>query len=367
MKRLWFQTVFERYLAREVLSAVLLVLLGFLALFAFFDVVYELKSVGKGAYTFIYALTYVALGLPGRVYELAPIAALIGGLLALSTLARHSEITVLRASGMSTARLMWLLARLAFALAIATLLLGEIVVPTSERFAQQLRTRALSNVVAQEFRSGLWLKDGRVFINVRAATPDARLIGLRIYEFDKQSRLKSVTQAEGGVFLAPDAWQLSNVDRTVLDFSGPHPKARVEKAEAERWQSALNPDLLSVLMVAPERMSIYGLVTYWQHLVDNKQKTLRYEIALWKKLFYPLAVLVMFALALPFAYFSNRVGSVSLKLFGGVMLGIVFHMLNGLFSSLGVINSWPPLASAAAPSVVFLLIALGMIWWVERR
>lgn len=367
MKRLGFQHLYERYVAREVTTAVLLVLLGFLALFAFFDLVYELKSVGKGGYTFFYALTFVTLGLPGRVYELAPIAALIGGLLALSTLARHSEITVLRASGMSTLRLMWLLTRLAVVLAAATLLVGELVVPSSERVAQQLRTRALSNVVAQEFRSGLWLKDGRVFINVRAATPDARLSGLRIYEFDEQSRLKNVTQAKSGEFVPPGAWQLEGVSRTVLDYTGPQPKGRVEIKDAEIWYSALNPDLLSVLMVAPERMSIYGLVTYWQHLVDNKQKTLRYEIALWKKLFYPVAVLVMFALALPFAYFSSRAGGVSLKLFGGVMLGIVFHMLNGLFSSLGVINSWPPLASAAAPSAFFLLVALGMIWWVERR
>jgi lipopolysaccharide export system permease protein len=359
--------LYQRYLSRELLKSVLLVLIAFLSLFGFFDLVYELKSVGTGVYSFALAVSYVALGLPGRLYELAPIAALIGSLLALSTLARHSEITVLRASGMSTRNLLGVLARFAFALAVFTLLIGELVVPISERIAQQLRTRALSNVVAKEFSSGLWLKDGQTFVNVNSATPDAALLGLRIYEFDDSARLRSVTHADNAAYQPPDAWQLNNVVRTIIDYSQDHPKGMVERKSTETWKSALSPDILSVLMVAPERMSIYGLVTYWQHLHTNKQKTLRYEIALWKKLFYPMSVLVMFVLAMPFAYFNSRSGSVSLKLFGGVMLGILFHMLNGLFSSLGVINAWPPIASAAAPSALFLLIALGLIGWSERR
>ena len=120
-------------------------------------------------------------------------------------------------------------------------------------------------------------------------------------------------------------------------------------------------------MVAPERMSFYSLWNYTRHLSDNHQKTDRYMIALWKKLIYPLAALVMVALALPFGYSHNRVGGVSLKIFSGVMLGILFYALNGLFSNLGVINAWPPFASASAPSALFLVGAMFMLWWVERR
>ena len=120
-------------------------------------------------------------------------------------------------------------------------------------------------------------------------------------------------------------------------------------------------------MVTPERMSLLGLLNYTQHLAENRQKTERYEIALWKKLVYPLATLVMVALALPFGYSHNRVGGASLKIFAGVMMGILFYALNGLFSNLGVINAWPPFASATAPSGMFLLAAVAMIWWVERR
>ncbi len=309
-------------------------------------------------------MIFVTLSVPGRVYELMPIAALIGTLYALTTLARHSEITVLRASGLATRELLMTLFRVAAVLAALTLLVGEAVMPFSERAAQELRTRAMNKVIAnQGFDTGLWVKDGRSFINIRQVTPDALLLGVRIYKFDDRAALESVTEAKQGRFQLPDRWQLTQVVSTRLHGDA----ATVDSMERMEWVSAVTPDLLSVLMVAPERMSLYGLVNYRRHLAENHQKTERYEIAIWKKLIYPLAALVMVALALPFGYSHNRMGGVSLKIFGGVMIGILFHMLNGLFSSLGVINSWPPFASAATPSALFMLAAVGMLWWVERR
>ncbi len=356
--------LYQRYLMRETLGAIFLVLVAFLALFSFFDLINELRSVGKGGYQLGHALLFVALSLPGMIYELIPIAALIGTLYALSTLARHSEITVLRASGLATGDLLMTLFRVAALLALLTIAVGEGLVPVSERLAQELRTRALSNIIAQQgFESGLWVKDGRSFINIRHATPDARLQGVRIYKFDAANALESVTDAEEAEFSPPEHWLLKGVVRTVLDGD----TARIERADVAEWVSAVNPDLLAVLMVAPERMSLVGLINYTQHLSENRQKTERYEIAIWKKLVYPLASLVMVALALPFGYSHNRVGGVSLKIFAGVMLGILFYALNGLFSNLGVINAWPPFASATAPSALFLLGAIGMLWWVERR
>jgi len=114
-------------------------------------------------------------------------------------------------------------------------------------------------------------------------------------------------------------------------------------------------------------MSGWSLAQYIRHLADNRQATERYEIALWKKVVYPFAALVMMALALPFAYLHVRFGGVGIKVFAGIMLGILFHFLNSLFSTLGVLQSWPPLASALLPSVMFLLMAVEMMWWVERR
>lgn len=356
--------LFQRYLMREIFAAVFLVLAAFLALFSFFDLINELRSVGQGGYEFGHALIYVTLSLPGMVYELTPIAVLIGTLYSLSTLARHSEITVLRASGLATWGLLMTLFKVAGVMALLTFGVGEGLVPFSERMAQELRTRAMSNIIShQGFDTGLWVKDGRSFINISLATPDAELQGVRIYQFDEQNALRSLTEARTATFSPPDQWHLHAVVRTVLGEENSH----VERIEDLQWRSAVNPDLLSVLLVQPERMSLYGLVNYTRHLLNNHQKTERYEIAIWKKLIYPLAALVMVALALPFGYSHDRVGGVSLKIFTGVMLGILFYMLNGLFSNLGAINSWPPLASAIAPSTLFMLAAAGMLWWVERR
>jgi lipopolysaccharide export system permease protein len=184
-----------------------------------------------------------------------------------------------------------------------------------------------------------------------------------------------VLEAKGGEFLGEGQWRLTGVVRTVLgdlktlrqESLSENARSRVEHEDEMRWTSALSPDIIAVLMIAPERMSIIDLVSYLRHLSSNNQSTSRYDIALWKKFFYPAAALVMMALALPFAVHHSRVGGISLQIFGGVMIGVVFHLLNALFSSLGVLHDWPPFASALAPSALFLLAAAGMIWRVERR
>lgn len=356
---------YERYLARELIAATFLVLLAFLGLFAFFDVINEMRFVGQGGYGVVHAVSFVALRLPGRVYELIPICVLIGALFALANLARHSEINVLRVSGVSTAQLLRALFRAAIFFALLTLVVGEFVTPVTERLAQQLKVRATSSVISQEFRSGLWFKDGLSFVNVRHVLPGARLQAVRIYQFDESLRLVSVSDAADGEYLPPDTWRLKKVVTSRLEQGGI--RASVENTPEILWKSALTPDILSVLSIVPERMALNHLVAYIGHLNANRQNADRYEIALWKKLVYPLAALVMVALALPFGYTHNRVAGVSMKIFAGVMIGILFHMLNGMFSSLGVIHAWPPLASAAAPSVLFLIAAATMLWWVERR
>ena len=355
--------IYRRYIAREVLAAILLVLAAFLALFSFFDMITEVKSVGPTGYQLHHAVAFVVLEMPSRVYELMPIAVLIGALYALSALARHSEITVLRASGMSTGDLLVGLLQVAVVVALATFLVGEVVAPPCEKAAQQMRLKAKGKAIGQDLRSGFWVKDERRFINVQKVLPDTRLQGVRVYDFDGDAKLRTVTEAAEGIYMPPASWRLTAVVQTVLSDK----TAEVVRMPDMEWQSALNPDILSVLMVSPERMSLLHLSTYIKHLEENNQKTQRYDIALWKKVIYPLASLVMVALALPFGYTHNRVSGGSMKMFSGVMIGVFFHMLNGLFSNLGAINSWSPIVSAISPSALFMLAAAGMIWWVERR
>jgi lipopolysaccharide export system permease protein len=226
-----------------------------------------------------------------------------------------------------------------------------------------LRLAAMSAVVAQEFRSGLWVKDEFRFVNVREVMPDTSLKGVKIYEFDKEYRLLSISYAERGQFTRDHTWRLSDMVQTRFDSAG----TRVSRQAETEWRSVLTPELLSVLLVQPEKMSAINLYQFTRHLAENRQQTERYEIAMWKKLLYPFAALVMMALALPFAYVHVRMGGMGVKIFSGIMLGVLFHLLNGLSSSVGIIQNWAPFYSAVLPSALFLLGALTMMWWVERR
>jgi lipopolysaccharide export system permease protein len=352
----------ERYLARQIYGAVGFVLLGFLALFAFFDLIAELRDLGNGDYQLRQIFSVVALWVPGHAYELLPIAVLIGTLYVLAHLSSNSEYTVMRAAGLSPSRAGVMLAKVGLAFVLATFAIGEWVAPYSEEAAQQVRMRAMQSMIGGSLDSGLWFKDERSFINVREAREAYNLGGVRIYEFDSAYKLRQVTEAERGEYAGQGKWRLVGVAQTVFGASGP---TTSRHAEAE-WRSAMSPDLLNVLIVAPERMSAWKLYKYLQHLADNRQKTERYEIALWKKLFYPLATLVMMALALPFAYMHARSGMVGIKVFLGIMLGIFFHMLNSLFSHVGLLKEWPPIAAAAVPSLLFLATAILMMVWIER-
>jgi lipopolysaccharide export system permease protein len=218
-------------------------------------------------------------------------------------------------------------------------------------------------MIGQDLQSGLWFKDEGSFINVREARQASQLTGVRIFDFDASYRLRAITSAESAAYRGAGIWTLAGVATTTFTSEGP----RTSRAERSDWRSAVTPDLLDALIVQPNRMSSWALHKYIQHLAGNKQKTDQYEIALWKKVVYPFATLVMMALALPFAYMHARAGMVGVKVFLGIMLGTFFHMLNNLFSHIGLLQHWPPFASAVVPSSAFLMAAVLMMWWVERR
>jgi lipopolysaccharide export system permease protein len=373
--------VLRRYLGVQIGAAVAFVLFGFLALFAFFDFINELDDVGRGGYRLQHAVAFVLLGLPAHVYELMPIAALIGTIYALAQFASNSEFTAMRAAGLGRRQALATIASIGLVFALLTALVGEGLAPPSERLAQKLRLTSMGASAGGQFRSGLWLKDsvrdkaGEVerlrFVNIGELMPDGTLRDVRVFEFDPQMRLSELVEARSAQYVPPDAWRLENVDSTRFDemnLPGDAPLVRTAQAhEAQRlWRSELTPSLLGVLLVQPDRMSALALYRYVQHLHENRQNAAQYEIALWKKLVYPLAVIVMMALALPFAYLQARAGGIGYKVFAGVMLGIAFHFLNGLFSHLGLLNTWPALVSVSIPSIAAFVLALGMLAWVDR-
>lgn len=353
----------RRYLTREIVSATLLVLAALIALFAFFDLLRELENVGQGQYRLPVAVTYVLLSVPGHIYEILPVAVLVGTLFVLARMTAQSEYAILRTSGISMLRLAGTLAQIGLVFALATFVIGEWIAPASEAAAKRLRVKAATSVIVSQFRSGVWVKDGDSFINVVQVTPENTLLNVYIYDFDERKRLRSVSFAREGHFEAGKRWRLEDVVRTSFDGE----RSEVSRMAALEWNSVLTPSLLSVLLLKPEEMSVTNLYEYIDHLKSTRQQSTRFEIAFWSKLIYPLSVVLLMVLALPFAHFSSRVSGVGSKIFMGILLGLAFHLLGRLFSALGTLNNWSPVTSAAVPTMVFLVIAAAMIWRAERR
>jgi lipopolysaccharide export system permease protein len=356
--------ILTRYLGREIYFGVALVFGGLLLLFAFLDFVNELNGLGQGQYNLLYVVLYVLLTIPGHIYELFPVAVLVGSISALVQMSASSELTVYRASGASLAQMLTALFKIALPFVVLSFACGEFVAPPSERLAQQLRLKAKNSQVAvQEFRTGVWVKDEQSFVNIKNLMPDTSLHNIAIYKFDDAYHLQAIINAKRASYIEAGNWQLEDAVETRFNQLS----TTVHSYPRQEWHSALNPDLLSVLLVVPDKMSAWNLYQYVGYLHDNHQQSGRYEIALWSKLIYPLTVMVMMILALPFAGHQHRSGGVGAKMFLGIVLGLAFHFFGRLFASLGALNNWQPFLSASTITVLFLLIGLAMLWRMERR
>ncbi|MBP0608139.1 MULTISPECIES: LPS export ABC transporter permease LptG [Burkholderia] len=380
--------LYEKYFARQIYVTFVFILFAFSGLFFFFDLISELNSVGHGNYKFGYAVLRVALQTPSRFYEIIPVAALISAIYVFAQMAANSEFTIFRVSGLATNQALRSLLKIGVPLVIVTYLIGEFVGPYADQLSERVRLQALGASVSSNFQSGVWVKDTLAarengeqvtrFVNVGSLSPDSTISNVRIYEFDSKFQLQNVRIAQTGRYEPPGHWLLTGVTETELtpikpisgqpaDALNPVYRSQQVALPEYRLRSDLTPQILSVLLVSPERMSIINLFRYIQHLRENQQDTQRYDIALWRKLLYPFAVFVMLVLSLPFAYLHTRAGVVGVKVFGGIMLGMSFQLLNTLFSHIGTLNTWPAPLTAATPGLIYLALGLFALKWVDRH
>ena len=357
--------------------AVGFVLIAFLALFFFFDFVDELPDLGKTSpldkslvYGLPQALLYVGLLTPSRIYELLPISVLIGSVFVLSRLAQSSEYTILRTSGLGPWRALRSLLGLGAIFVLLTLMLGDYVAPMADRSGQLLKARYQGHISVGQ--TGAWLKERQTYsnfsVNVGALTPQGALERVRVFEFDNQGFVVSTMEAKSGQIESDESWTLHQVQRREFDTAG-LASARVSRSELDsfRWPSSITTEMVSAALLKPERMRTADLYAYIRHLEANGQTAQRYEIEFWRKVFYPLSCLVMVVLALPFAYLHFRSGSVTAYVFGGVMAGISFFLLNNVFGYIGNIHQWQPWLAAASPAMIYSVISLGAFGWLVLR
>ena len=381
----------RRLIYGEVLTAIALVAMGFLALFFFFDMVDELQYLGKNnglpsglptasdIYQIRHALVYVALLIPNHLYELLPISVLIGTIFVMARMAQSSEYTILRTSGLDPWRALIMLLNLGAIFVVLSFAIGDYLAPLSERTAQLLKARYQGIITVGQ--TGAWLKEKQgynsVIANVRTLSPDNEMLGLQIFEFNNKGLVVSKMQAASASFGLDDSWQLHNVTRT--EFNVPSSPATASNQSTQtagvardsvanfRWPTEITQEMVSVALLKPERMGTLDLFNYIRHLDANGQSAQRYEIEFWKKVFYPLSCLVMVMLALPFAYLHFRSGGIAAYVFAGVMIGISFFLLNNVFGYVGNLQNWQPWLAAAAPGMLYMAISLGAFGWLVLR
>ena len=357
----------------EILYAGAFVILGFLSLFFFFDLVEEIESLGRytaTGYTLTHALTYVSLLIPTHLYELMPIAVLIGTIFVMARLAQSSEFTILRTSGLGPWRALRSLLILGLGFVMFTFALGDYISPIADRTAQLLKARYTGRITVGQ--TGAWLKErqdyGQYAVNVGQLASDGVLHDIRIFEFDNRGFLSSMMRAQSASVSDDESWQLTQVSRTEFPPAGAT-TVGIDRTQMEtlRWPNHLSAEMVSAALLKPERMRTIDLFQYIQHLQSNAQAAQRYEIEFWKKVFYPLSCLVMVVLALPFAYLHFRSGSITTYVFGGVMAGISFFLLNNVFGYIGNLQNWHPWLTAAMPGMIYSVVSLMAFGWLVLR
>ena len=382
--KLLFPFIYEQYLAKQIYAAFGFILFALVALFLFFDILSELGSV-QGQYTLPLALLHVLLKAPSRISEIIPIAGLIGSIYVFAMLASQSEFTILRIAGLDIKRCLITLTKISLPLIALTLFISEWVGPYAEAKSDLIRMRAMGASYSSQFRTGVWVKDrlrdedgsgpvrpGVRYVNVGQIHKDNEISNIRMYEFNDSYHLLSIRSASSGHFDETGIWVLNDVIETRFkeikqtDPLNPVFSAQTFNHPILTLESEVTPQILSTLLISPEKMSIVSLGRFITHLSDNKQDTQRHSIAFWKKAVYPFTIFVMLALALPFAYMKVRAGGVGIKVFGGIMLGMSFQLFNSLFSNVGLLGSWPALLTALTPPLVYFLLALFALRWVSK-
>ncbi|MBV1911475.1 MAG: LPS export ABC transporter permease LptG [Kangiellaceae bacterium] len=346
----------DRYIARHVISASLLILFLLIVLRAMFGLLEESNSIGKGSYQLADALLYVGLMLPQKVLELFPMGVLIGSLFGLGILAANNELTVMRAAGMTTWRIAGSTLKASLILMVCVLVLSEIVAPVASKSAQQLRTSALSDGKISRSATGLWAKRDNQIIHIASIHKSGEMHNLAIYQLDQSFQLMSLIEAKSAV-VVDDKWYLMEVAETHFD-EGRINKILVPQME---WDNPIDEDNIDTLTLKPEMLNISGLVKYHQYLTSNLLDATEIELAIWQKLLLPISVAIMMLLAASFAFGPMRDVSMGARVLTGVMLGFGFHLVKQSFGPISLIYGASPFLGAVLPLIVFAAFAYGLM------
>ncbi len=349
--------IFNRYIIKQVLSSTFLVVTVMLGLVFFTTLLGEFQDIGRGDYTFAQAVIYVALRLPHNLYLFSPMLILLGGIIGLGMMTSHQELMVIRCSGFSLRRLMLAIFYSASLLIAFMVLIGEGLAPAMDHKAALRKQNAQNSGQAVVTASGVWLHEKNDFFHVNRVMAHHHLEGVTRYQFNASHQLIAAYRARV-MDLKDDKWLLQDVVKTTfLPQSG----TQTSTTAQEIWDFTLNPNLLSVGLVAPEEMSLTHLLHFSRHLVENGLQASQFQLAFWQRVLQPFATIVMLFLALPFVLAAPRSTVMGLRLLFGVVLGFLFYLCNAFLGQISVIFQFPPFFAAALPIILFSGICYGVL------
>lgn len=336
----------DGYIMRTVGGAVFLVMVVVLSLDLIFAVIGELDNT-KNEYQILSVLWYVCLTVPRRIYDYLPLGAFMGCLVGLGSLASSSELTVIRAAGVSLKRIVWSAMKPALVVVLLGVVIGEYAAPPAERLAQSFKAVAQGAGTNKASATGVWHREGDVFMHLNAVQPNGVLHGISLFRFDDQRGLISASFASRATYQG-DHWLLQDVETTRIKKTG----TSLVKNKALRWDTGLSPDVLSVLIVKPENLSISGLYTYSNYLKKQGLSASRYWLAFWKKALMPLGTAVMVLVAISFIFGPLRSVTMGFRVFTGLLVGLLFKYMQDLLGPLSLVYGFNPMLAVLIPIVI---------------
>lgn len=343
----------DRYIAGTVIGGTLGALLVLVGLDMFFSVIDQFDAVGRGGYTLSRMLQSVLLTLPQGSYELFPLAALLGSLMGMGTLAGNNELLAMRAAGLSVWRIVRSVLQAGLVMLVVIVFIGEVVAPVADRYSQQMRAMASDNGTSFLGARGLWVRDEDRYINAGRVLAHDRLADLLVYEFDDDHRLRVSTRATVAVY-DDNRWLLSDVDQTFFDEG----RVRTRHSDQLAWPTLLTPELLGIVRLKPGNMSVTDIDQLVDYLDDNGLDTSLYRYALWGRLMTPVAALVMLFISVPFVFSSLRTVGAGQRIFIGMLLGFGFYIFGQVTTQMGQVYGLPPALPSLLPSLLFIAFGI---------
>lgn len=352
-------SVLARYLGRSIFAFTFLTMSVLMILFGVYLFADEQGNIGSGAYTVVDALVFALLNLPSSIFGLLPLGALIGALLGLANLARGSELTVMRAAGVSILRIAGWVGVTGLLLAGAAWVIGDYIAPPLEQYALQQKTFARFKEISLIGDQSAWAKDGNTFITVQRQTTDNQFGGVYVFHFDDSHHLVSVARAASAE--ADKHWILRDYIESRLESKPDGDHVTVTREAAHRFDTSLSADFLGLGAKSPETLPGRVLFDMIGHLRANGLDSSAFEIAFWSRIARTVAIVFFVMLAVPFALGSTRSGSANIRIVLGVMVGVAFFLFAKTVESGAPVFNLPPLLVAWSPTLLLAVVTTGAL------